>query len=207
MTPSDEKLPQDERLSHLYRSMHQDEPSPLLDARIRRQARRELRRRYWPPLAAAAVIVLGITVALRIFDVEQPALQPDDLQPSVDSATKAAPAMKSRAAAPATARPEAEFLQPQTSDSSPPRFDLEASKQQVQRSAPVPYRLQQQAGSPQLADEAEMRMSGSPCGQADLQHNADPDAWRQRIRELRDKGHTQTAECLLKLLTQRFDSD
>jgi len=221
MTPPDEQLPHDEQLARLYQRMRQPEPSPLLDARIRKQARRELRRHYWPPLAAAAVLVLGITIALRLFDVGNlsPGLQ---TPPAADDTVSGEPAADAqpRSSLPAAARPGGEAAQPASAESAMQRFQATQTRKSAQHPTPVPDRVPQRAAgsgqpppvmqeslAPHSADTGELTERESPCGQADLLDNPDRQAWQQRIRELRDTGQAGVAECLAEEFAQRFGRD
>jgi hypothetical protein len=221
MTPPDEQLPHDERMSKLYRRIRQQEPSALLDARIRQQARRELRRHYWPPLAAAAIIVLGITIALRLFDV-------GNLSPELQAPRQAADTPSSETTAdaergsplPAAARPAGEVARPATAESALRRFQATQTPKSEQRLAPAPDRVPEPAAGnvpppasmqetlvPRAAKAKDQAEWEAPCGQTDLRNNPDRQTWQQRIRELRDAGQTKTAECLVEQFAQRFGGD
>lgn len=88
MTEHDDEL-HDPRLTALYRRKGGEQPPARVDAEIRRAARaavkRPAARRLWPSLATAAILVLGASVALKVF--EQPELsRPQPVLPSVDRA-------------------------------------------------------------------------------------------------------------------------
>lgn len=75
MTERDDDL-HDPRLSALYRRKDGEQPPARVDAVIRKAAhaavKRPVTRRLWPSLATTALLVLGVTVALKVF--EQPEL-------------------------------------------------------------------------------------------------------------------------------------
>ena len=221
MTPPDEQLPHDEQLSKLYRRMRQQEPSALLDARIRKQARRELRRHYWPPIAAAAVLVLGITLALRLFDA-------GNLSPELQAPRQSADTPSSETAAdvqpgssvPAAARLEGELAAPAAAESAMQRFQATRAQKSEQRLAPAPDRVpapalgtvpapagMRESLAPRAARAKHQAEWEAPCGQPDLLNNPDRQAWQQRIGELRDRGQTQVAECLVQQFAERFGDD
>jgi len=221
MTPPDEQLPHDEELSRLYRHMRQHEPSALLDARIRKQARRELRRHYWPPIAAAAVLVLGITLALRLFDTGNlsPELQ-SPRQAADTPSTETAADMQGGSAPPAAALPAGEVTHPAAAEPAMQHFQATQARKSEQRLAPAPAGISEppagdvpppastrESLAPRPAQTREPAGWEAPCGQSDLLDNPDQQAWRQRIGELRDRGQTQVAECLLKQFAERFGDD
>jgi hypothetical protein len=70
----DDFLRRDSALTRAYRELDDEAVPPMLDARVRAEARKAVkppRRTQWLPLAAAAVLVLAVGITLRMR--EQPA--------------------------------------------------------------------------------------------------------------------------------------
>jgi hypothetical protein len=82
MTEHDDDL-HDPRLTALYQRKDGERPPARADALIRKAAHAAVKkpaaRRLWPSLATAAILVLGVSVALKVF--EQPDLQSLDRAP------------------------------------------------------------------------------------------------------------------------------
>ncbi|MGH8767925.1 MAG: hypothetical protein ACREVT_07025 [Burkholderiales bacterium] len=100
MSPEEQELEeQRSRLSGHYRAGSTEEPPAHLDAAILAAARREVersrfRRNWHLPASIAAVLVIGVSLALMISEIEDP-LPPADTSAGVaaDEARQAAPAL------------------------------------------------------------------------------------------------------------------
>src|SRR5688572_7659910 len=84
----------DDRLARSYRALPREEPPAALDAAIlaaaRASVRPRARNRWTGPVSIAAVLVLGLGVALRM-QVEQPGIETSVPPPSASSAEYPAP--------------------------------------------------------------------------------------------------------------------
>ena len=115
--------PRDEDLARRYRALGREEPPPALDEAIlaaaRQAAPRRSRAQWWAPVSVAAVLVLGIGVALRM-QLEQPGVETS--APASEYALPA-PAEPPATApqAPAAAAPEKRMQQSSSEDAALPK--------------------------------------------------------------------------------------
>jgi hypothetical protein len=86
--------PRDPVLSQLYQATRQPQPAAELDAAIRAQARRQCRRRparrWFVPLGAAAVLLLGVSLSLRVLDWQPRIPAGEVVESRADSAARPA---------------------------------------------------------------------------------------------------------------------
>lgn len=196
----------DPEVARRYRELEREEPPPALDAGIRAAARRETesrpaplvappaRRRWYVPLAAAAVIVLSVAVTLNLQRAEpDPELGlPDNPPPRVEPApvpkASAAPPMidatrdvpAEPAVAPRRAREKRAASVTQAVPAAPDRSTA------VAPSAPV----ESTGAERELARGSKLESAAKP---ADLESS--PEAWLAHIVELRREGrHPQADE-------------
>jgi len=93
----------DDKLSRRYRELAREEPPASLDAAILAAAKQAVqpktRSRWMGPVAVAAVLVLGLGIALRM-QVEQPGIEPTAPEPSSSAEYPVAPPAEEPPAAP-----------------------------------------------------------------------------------------------------------
>lgn len=194
----------DEQLSRAYRALGAEEPSHALDAAILAAARRK-GPRWRVPVAVAAVLVLAAGVTLRMLP-HQPESESVALAPQVLQApAPAAPRTEAGAAAerrPAEARARA--------DEAPVRRESEAVSSAAVgalRTAPaspapagtaVAGRREAVADAPATASAPALAKSAKPA------EPATPEAWLERIAELKKQGRSREAEESLAAFRKRY---
>ena len=190
----------DPQISALYSKSRFGTPSRQTDAAIRRLAHEAVagRKRHWfsvPQLAVAATLLLGVGLALRVFDVAPPEVP--EPKAFIDSETPVAPAEPLRAAKPAPkampAPPASVFDDSTRYLQEELRRDLEQRKQAAQRE----YLERQRR-------EAELRHIQAFCGDSLPDDPDDPQQWRERIAYLNQANEHALARCLQRLFEQRF---
>lgn len=188
----------DSEVSRRYRELAREEPPRELDAEILAAAAGELesraaplvvptgRRRWYVPLAAAAVIVLSVVVTLALQRGQgDPELQwQEDVPVEPKAATvplPAAPAAKpSQEPSPAT--PAAKPVEPE-----------------VRAQRPAPSTAPVDSGTPKLppvrsAEGDAVRRSSAESAVPLLRDDLSPEAWLKRIAELRREGRHALAD-------------
>jgi len=191
---ADERDPQ---VSRRYRELGSEEPPPALDQAILAASRQAVtpRRRWYVPLAAAAVALLAVGVALHV-QREQPDPESMTAPSEVKEEAPEAPSPADRSAAdsaqgargsrfeegaPARAKPMQEA--PPAAAAGPPP---------IPQTAPVP---QPKLGEAQ--PQAIERMLGRTVQES-------PDKWLERIAELRRLGRDEEADKALAEFRQRY---
>ena len=209
----------DDRLSRGYRDLAREEPPPALDAAIRAEARRAVeshpaplvaptgRRRWYFPVAAAAVIMLAVAVTSQVEREQvEPALprQAAAPAPEVEKERKFAetpPAAKPAAPPPASAEERKNQAPAQSATGAlssredafgqRDRASRERNPERQERpssgvaSAPAPQRQVQR-------DEAR-EQSAEPQAMAKLAQEP-PEKWLERIARLRQEGRHDEAD-------------
>jgi hypothetical protein len=156
--PSEE--PQDPPLSRLYQATRDQEPTPGLDAAIRARARdhcrRRLPRRWLVPLSTAALVVLGLSLSLRVLDLQPPARETGQARP--ETAATAPPPR------PLLMAPSREVQADRTIPRPPAPAALEAPPRQTAGPAPSPHPgTRWQAGAAGMAPAEEARITPPPA--------------------------------------------
>jgi len=183
-------------LSALYHQGAKEEPSPEMDNAIREQARKVARRRRWfalPRLAVTMVLLLGVGVALRVFDLAPPERAVVEFEMPEDQ--------------------EAAIPRPAPSTANGARSDEVTLEQ-------LPTQPALQSAAPQVRKKSareslEQRMferanrqpgeSSEPVCVGDVPPaDAGPSEWLRRIRDLRQAGEQARAACLQDLYRERF---
>ncbi len=232
-----DELPQDERISALYRMGEGREPPAHLDETIRREAQREIRRRrqriLWPSLATAAVLVLSFTLVLQVQD--QGGL--DGMPVTKERDRTASPsAPLDEAAAPLVAAPQAEGGAETSAVSdgaaqgvSAPREErkLKTDKPETlsRTAAPEPRAKQAPAAESDFESYDMERSEQSPvperagaggvaplltapvCGGILPDPDAAPEEWRRIYARLLQEQKTEQAECLREQFRLKFGRD
>ena len=201
----------DRLVSQRYRELGAEEPSPKLDRAIVGAARRATNRRRWyPSLAAAAVLVFAVAIA---FHIER---EPPPSEPAV----AAAPEPEQRAAeAPPQSRAERKVSPPPRAAPAP-RFTPEPPPVAPPPGAPPPSppsaNANMQAPSAAAADVARSRADDeryaaearpAPSGAAmaaRITIDQTPQEWLERIARLRTQGRDDQAETELKRFRERY---
>jgi len=205
----------DEReASRAYRGLPREEPPARLDDAVRAAARREAqarpaplvaptgRRRWYFPVAAAAVVVLAVAVTSQV--------EREQAQPTSNAAPerskkedvpaqepKAAPKPERRLNAPAESRPSLQdFGRDRLSRDEAPRPQPSAPASSPPAQAP-PVTMEAQGSLAPKAAQAEMRAKSS------LQNRASPESELERIAELRRQGKDEEADRALAEFRKR----
>jgi len=183
----------DEKVAAGYRALRSEEPPRALDEAILTAARK--RPSQWRvPLSIAAVLVLAVGVTLRMLpqrpEAESVALAPQVMQTPRPAASAPAPARElARPAAGAEAA--AEVAAADALAESRMRSDIAAKPTSRASAAPTPAAAGAAAESSVLAGK---------LARAELS----PQAWLERIAELRKQGRTREADESLAEFRKRY---
>lgn len=212
----------DEKLSQAYRALPLEEPPRALDAAILAAARRKPVR-WRVPVSIAAVVVLAVGVTLRMLPhepgTESVALAPQVMEtprpaaPPVQSAAKPArdaPAETALARAPRE-RAEQSAAAPVMSDEVAARSAEARARNDVagakRPEAPAPQAAQgAQAVGGLAAERAPAAAAPAPraLASAKLAEPATPEAWLERIAELKKQGRVREADESLAEFKKRY---
>ena len=195
---ADERDPQ---ISRRYRELGTAEPSPELDRAILGAARRATRRNRWyPSLAAAAVLIFAVAIVVQIER------QPPDQAPMSEPAAPPVAAPAQEKVAPP--KPASRRAAPQFAPEPPPRAE----------SAPAPApNANVAAPAAGVASEAERRRAdearpapqlqrsmGARAGALQTEVAESPDQWLARIARLRELGRDEEADKELARFRERY---
>jgi hypothetical protein len=187
---ADERDPQ---VSRRYRELGSEEPPPALDQAILAASRQAVasRRRWYVPLAAAAVALLAVGVALHVQRE-----QPDPETMTAPSEVKEeAPQRLRKQEAPRELRSEERPVPAPEAKRAPPMQDRQPAPAAV---PPIP----QTAPAPQpKLEEAQPQAMERMLGRA-VQES--PDKWLERIAELRRLERHDQADKALAEFRQRY---
>jgi len=178
----------DHELSRIYSEGGWPEPSKRIDDAILEASRRSARARHpilhrWgPPVALAATVILGVSLALLVTDHES-MRDASGLLRSDEPGPRAAPEKKREA--PAAPAPRELFSSPMGPDTKP------APKAQ----APAP--LAKRAPPAAAAKAPPPAAAAAPVARP-------PDAWLDDIRKLKSQGRGADAERELAEFTRRY---
>ena len=212
----------DQEVSRRYRELGRDEPPSKLDAAIRAAARRAARarpaplvaptgrRRWYFPVAAAAVIVLAVAVTSQVereqaapepevqkerkFSEERPQM-PEPQKKKTESPAKGADKPAAAAEAPRPVAP-AESATGAISQSRQDAFEQRETRARQERpssgmaAAPAPQRQMQRDGA-------------EPQARAKLSAET-PEQWLERIAQLRQQGKHDEADKALAEFRKRY---
>lgn len=222
----------DPKVSSRYAELGCEEPSPALDAAILAAARRAAetrpaplvaptgRRRWYFPMAAAAVIVLAVAVTMQV-EREQPdqeAALPPPASPPPASPTLERKQEQARTQTLARAAPDAKRADTPVAKTKP-RPEPEAVHQE-----PAPPSAEPQAAAqpaPRVAEAArdaiqENKVQGAPAPAArgpmrdEARNRAfaakieSPDEWLERIARLRDERRDEEADRAFEDFKRRY---
>lgn len=192
-----------DKVAQAYRALGAEEPSHVLDEAILAAARR--RPAGWRvPLSVAAVLVLAVGVTMRMLphglDAESVALAPQVIEtprPAVPPADQAgAPERRAlRSPAPRRVEPTAERLQvltPASADASGEPHEESALSNEARQRADAEAATQIAAAAPRALAAAK---SAEP---------ATPEAWLERIAELKKQGREREAKASLAEFRKRY---
>lgn len=213
-----DEMPQDERISALYRMAEGREPPAHLDEVIRREAQREIRRRrqriIWPSLATAAVLVLSFTLVMQVQDQGGLDGMPMTLEREPTAPPSAPQRDKEKTAAPVVSEGVA-----QEAVASQPERKLEASKRKVLSEAepddsaatngfefyttlPATESQDQERDRNVLGGVAERECGGLLPGP-----DAAPEGWELIYARLQKEEKQEQAECLRQQFRLKFGRD
>jgi hypothetical protein len=183
----------DDKVSAGYRALGGEEPPRALDEAILAAARKRPSR-WRVPLSIAAVLVLAVGVTLRMLpqrpEAESVALAPQVMQTPRPAASPPAPA-RDQAKPAAGAEAAAEVAAADALAESRMRSDIAAKPTSRASAAPTPAAAGAAAESSVLAGK---------LARAELS----PQAWLERIAELRKQGRTREAEESLAEFKKRY---
>jgi hypothetical protein len=183
----------DDKVSAGYRALGGEEPPRALDEAILAAARKRPSR-WRVPLSIAAVLVLAVGVTLRMLpqrpEAESVALAPQVMQTPRPAASPPAPA-RDQAKPAAGAEAAAEVAAADALAESRMRSDIAAKPTSRTSAAPTPAAAGAAAESSVLAGK---------LARAELS----PQAWLERIAELRKQGRTREAEESLAEFKKRY---
>jgi len=183
----------DEKVSAGYRALGGEEPPRALDEAILAAARKRPSR-WRVPLSIAAVLVLAVGVTLRMLpqrpEAESVALAPQVMQTPRPAASPPAPA-RDQAKPAAGAEAAAEVAAADALAESRMRSDIAAKPTSRASAARAPAAAGAAAESSVLAGK---------LARAELS----PQAWLERIAELRKQGRTREAEESLAEFRKRY---
>ena len=183
----------DDKVSAGYRALGGEEPPRALDEAILAAARKRPSR-WRVPLSIAAVLVLAVGVTLRMLpqrpEAESVALAPQVMQTPRPAASPPAPA-RDQAKPAAGAEAAAEVAAADALAESRMRSDIAAKPASRASAAPAP---------PAAGAGAETNVLAGKLARAELS----PQAWLERIAELRKQGRTREAEESLAEFKKRY---
>lgn len=186
----------DEKISGLYQQIEKEQPSELLDARIRQAARKHApvksKSKMIGWLSTAALLVLSVGLVLRVMQeapVTQDFVEQSDIsqQPSIPAPTASKPA------------PE----------QAPAGFSMGQPKLQEETAS---YKAEKEVMLDALVSEkkkSRLKALAEPvnwCGQADLQNQLHKSVWQQRIQQLREQDNEPLAQCLEALMAEMIEA-
>jgi len=183
-------------LSALYHQGANEEPSPKVDHAIRKQARKEAHRRRWfalPRLAFTLVLLLGVGVVLRVFDVAPPERAIVEFEVSEEQEGAPLTPVASSADGAGSDRVTHEELSTRPAlQSAAPEVSKKSSRESLEQR--MFERANRQPGE----------SSESVCVGDVPPSDAGPSEWLRRIRDLRQAGEQARAGCLQGLYRERF---
>ena len=217
----------DPKLSQRYRELPREEPPRALDERILAASRRAVQRRRWyGPLAAAAVITLAVAVSLHVQH-DRPGEEVDAVSPSMqvqevpkNETLRQAPAREARrdAAGPGFAPDPKPAANADLASAASPRSAEAPAPAPVQAPAPAAAPAEAPAKKPAPAAQAEQSSGAAKQGMrvqraGDLQRNraeiaqssvaVTPEAELERIARLRAEGKHDEADKALAEFRKR----
>jgi hypothetical protein len=181
-------------VSRRYRELGAEEPPRELDERILAISRRGLERRRWyGPAAIAAMLVLAVGVAVQIERKPEDAVVAD------------APQKEKEQEQPAAKVEAAEQAKPAPKAAAPHQFAAEPPAAPASRADEAPRELAKRnegaaaASAPQAAPSA-----GASVQDRLMSKTESPEAWLERIAELRRQGKHEEADKALAEFRQRY---
>ena len=205
---------EDPGVSRRYRALGREEPPQELDAAILAEARRETitrpaplvpptgRRRWYFPVAAAAIIVLAVAVTVQM-EGEQG--DPESPIPSASSPSAVrAPTKEAQTASPAARRAQPELEAPRRAERS------RAPKPESQPSVAPPPQPPAADAAERRADQSETASAaGAPAARApsaspNLAIAESPAQQLERIAKLREERRDDEADQALKDFRKRY---
>jgi outer membrane biosynthesis protein TonB len=221
-------MAEDPKISRRYRELPREEPSPQIDAAILAASRRAAetrpaplvvptgRRRWYFPLAAAAIIVLAVAVTVQV-ERRQPDPEIAVAPVTVPEAQREEQAAQSRIlkeepVQPAPARKAAPMFTPDPKPEAPPELPAQRDAAPAERQAapapepaspPVPQQPGAASGVQESAPadavgarrRSEIQRAPAPETRAMAKLGVEPpEQWLERIAELRKQGKHEEAD-------------
>lgn len=171
--------PDEQQLARLYRSLRPHQPNEHLDARIRRQARQAVsqhrRRRLYPWLSVAAVMVLGISLVTQLSEELPIRHSLPDVQEKLPGA-----------------------LSPQL-----PEKSFEQAEKSLERAEPAMLHADQ-AVMPQSRMAKQDRSYSALCDVDELSAESPLPVWKKSLQKMQLLGKTTQADCIAAEIRRRF---
>lgn len=175
------EVERDEKVTRAYRALGGEEPPRALDEAILARARRGAPR-WRVPVSIAAVLVLAVGVVLRVQH-ERPEAESVALSPQVMETPK-------------PAEPPAKVAQSLPRPAAPAAVDARGSQAPASAAESVADAARREAPAGGVLGEARVRaLASTPLT---------PEAWLERIAELRKQGRTREAEESLAEFRKRY---
>jgi len=186
----------DEKISRLYQQIDKEQPSELLDARIRQAAREQApgkRKSHllgW--LSTAALLVISIGLVLRVM--QEAPVEPDFSQQLDIGQQRPKQAPAATRALPQKAPAELSLGQPKLQEET----TLFKAEKEVMLDAMVAEKKKSR-----LETAAE---PSNWCEQYDLENESQKSVWQQRIQQLREQNDEAMAQCLQTLMAEMIEA-
>jgi hypothetical protein len=190
----------DPHISKLYRATRDAEPPSALDAKILEQANRAVRhrrRRWMLPLSTVAVVMIGLTLTLKMVDMEPRLSSPEDfaveeeaLMEVPETKSKAPQPMRQERAAPAAAKKEKRMRAAEPVLEMQPQLDMAPSPSR-EKSLQAPTA----PSSTGVAEEGRVLLKEEQASDVEF---ANPEEWLREIEQMVEADKLEQARVALE---------
>jgi hypothetical protein len=208
----------DKKITELYKQIPRENPSEILDARIKLEARRQLKRgttiRSYQWMSVAALVVLSVGVVLRVLDeapVEQSVEENIEMLDKAvilkeeqksfirhDSDSMVVPGKMKKAIEPTVGNMASSAVKVQT----PAAAAVPAATTTF--SAAMKADMEREIVADQMAKQEVFYHPENMCGINELSGIDDRTTWEKAVEKLRSEKKFGQAECLQKLMKLRL---